>query len=190
MDSDSAEDFELRLASDTYKGPSLKQIREFKKEFEKRLKWRKSNLVNEHLLLQEKRILNEIQHTNYMSTSLSNASYKLDIRRLQAQEVYMHAKNQDFSPPQRNTSLSRMNASSNISNSTFNKNSFVSDSDSDDGFNSLILKAKNPSNSRYNAPKKEEMFQKESSLKSSRPHWNRSLNRPTETKRVALKQIG
>ena len=101
----------------------------------------------------------------------------------------MNAKNQDFVPPPKNSSFSRNNNSNSISFTSFNKNS--SDSDADGGFDSLMERAKNPSTSRYNAPKKEDMFQKESSIKTSRPQFNRSLNRQTnQPTRQPLKPIG
>ena len=191
MDSDSFEDYELKLVSDVYRGPSISQIHEFRKEFEKRLKWRKSRYINEHVLLQEKRILSEMQHTNAMNMDLSNAAYRLDTRRLQAQEVFMNALNHKSEPPA-TTSLGSSNRKRTNYPSSFKKANDSSDNDSDNYYDNLATQARNPSISRFNAPS-EGIFRKESNnnhSKSNKPVFNKNISNKSGSGRVPLKRIG
>ena len=163
MEYDSDEEIGKEELSNKYQGPSIEQIKTFRKEFAKRLKWRKSNSVTPFILIQEKRKLREFQEINMMSLDLSDAALKIDLRKFQQKNIVLRSINENCIPndekrtkkPAKETYFQKQESSDNESN--------------DDFFNSENSNRQITNTKRSNAPKRAAREEKSTTLQKSAP---------------------
>ena len=98
MSSDNDSIIEVQEFNGEVPMPTAKQLAEFRKNFEQKLKWRKKyrkNQINYQILRQEARILREEQEILLMRNDLNLSAIVLDQRHYQVASVLQAAQNTD-----------------------------------------------------------------------------------------------
>ena len=144
--------------------PSVKEIREFRKQFEKQLNWRKryrKQKINPFELKQEARILREMQELMNIKTDIHFSALVLDRRHYQSASVFERAALVD-KPIETSNGLKSSLKTSNYSNRSNNfQSSFYDSSDSEESYkpkNSKHVKLQMPNLRRSLSPVKESFF--------------------------------